>query len=97
MEIKIISERQCISSLNDHWPSLIDISLLIEVVDSYRLEIPIEELEEILRALDILGAETRSTKYAAVLYLKLREIERNENKWRIICGERLPVSFFEEI
>jgi hypothetical protein len=31
------------------------------------------------------------------LYLKLRETETNESKWRTICGKRLPVSFFDNV
>jgi hypothetical protein len=38
---------------------------------------------EIVRALYILGAETRLAEYEAVLYMKLIQIENNLKKWEL--------------
>jgi hypothetical protein len=49
-----------------------------------------KELVEIVRALDILGAETRLSEYEAVLYFKWKEvdIEMNQREWeRRRCGK----------
>jgi hypothetical protein len=73
----------------------INISLLIEVVESYRFDVDIEELVEVIRALDILGAELRLSEYEAILFLQLIEIE--EDKRVKHCGNRLPISFFDHI
>jgi hypothetical protein len=75
----------------------INVSLLIEIVENYRFEAEIEELVEIVRALDILGAERRFLEYEAVLYIKLTEMKVKEKDWEGICGERLPVSFFDRV
>jgi hypothetical protein len=81
----------------DHLVTLdINIPLLMEIVESYRYE-EIEELVEIVRSLDILGAERRLSEYEALLYMALREIEPNERCWERIYGERLPVSFFDHV
>jgi hypothetical protein len=98
-----VSELQPWSSLVrvpiiDHLITLdINVSLLIDVVEKYRFEAELEELIEIVRALDILGAETRLSEYEALLYVKLKEIEKDEKEWERICGERLPVGFFDHI
>jgi hypothetical protein len=81
----------------DHLITLdINISLLIDVVESYRFEAAIEELVEIVRSLDILGAENRLSEYEALLYMKLKETSNDGLKWEEICGERLPVSFLKK-
>jgi hypothetical protein len=71
----------------------INIPLLVDVVENYRFDAEIQELVEIVRSLDILGAEKRLLEYEGLLYMKLKEIERNTVEWERICGERLPVSF----
>jgi hypothetical protein len=72
----------------------INISLLIDIVTKYRYEAELEELIEIVRALDILGAEGMLSEYEALLYLKLKETGESKKEWERMCGERLPVSFF---
>jgi hypothetical protein len=71
--------------------------LLIEIVESFRFEAGIEELVEIVRCLDILGAEKRLSEYEAILYMKLAMSGQSEKEWQGICGERLPVAFFVHI
>jgi hypothetical protein len=78
----------------------IKISLLIDVVESYRLEAEIEELVEIVRAFDILGAEKRLEEYETMLYLQLDGLEKKKNRaaeWRKRCGDKLPESFYDHI
>jgi hypothetical protein len=72
----------------------INISLLIEIVENYRFKAEIEELVEVVRSLDILGAERRLLEYEAILYMKLMEMDKNEEEWERIYGERLPAIFF---
>jgi hypothetical protein len=55
----------------------INISLLIAIVDINRYGAQIEELVEIVRALDILGAERRLSEYEAVLDMRLTEASKN--------------------
>jgi hypothetical protein len=84
----------------DHLISFdINISLLIDVVEKYRFEAELEELIEIVRALDILGAEKRLSEYEALLYMKLKDmgIWKEKKEMERICGERLPVSFFDHV
>jgi hypothetical protein len=82
----------------DHLMSFdIDLHLLIHFVKSYRFVGVIEEFVEIVRALDILGAETRLAEYEAVLVLKLKEAEDDEREWERRYGDRLPVSFFDHL
>jgi hypothetical protein len=82
----------------DHLTTVdINISLLLNVVESYWYDLEIEELVEIVRSLDILGAELRCSEYEAVLYLKLKEIDPMEKEWRKICGDRLPVGFIDHV
>jgi hypothetical protein len=75
----------------------IDVSLLIDVIESYRFDLEMEELVEIVRAFDILGAQRRLSEYEAVLYMKWKELESGEREWERICGDKLPVSFFDHI
>jgi hypothetical protein len=49
----------------------INVSWLMDVIDKYEYEGEIEELVEIVRALDILGAEKRLSEYEAILYIAL--------------------------
>jgi hypothetical protein len=72
----------------------IDISLLMDVVEKYRFDLEIEELIEIVRALDILGAEMRLSEYEATLYMTLGE---EEIQWEKRGETRLPVSFFDHV
>jgi hypothetical protein len=75
----------------------INIPLLIDIVETYRFVAEIEELVEIVRAFDILGAEKRLSEYEGLLYMELQAIKKNEKEWQGICGERLPVSFFDHV
>jgi hypothetical protein len=75
----------------------INVSLLIDVIESYRFNSTIAELVEIVRALDILGAEKRLAEYEALLYLRLKIEGTNDNEWEKRCGNGLPVSFFENV
>jgi hypothetical protein len=75
----------------------INLSLLINVVESYRFEAEMDELIEIVRSMDILGAEMRLSEYEAILFLKLKDAIRDVNEWKRIYGERLPVNFFDHI
>jgi hypothetical protein len=72
-----------------------NLSMLVDVIERYRLEGEIEELVEIVRCLDILGAERRLSEYEGALWIKLRGSTQNESEWERVCGDRLPVSFFE--
>jgi hypothetical protein len=69
----------------------------MDVVDSYEYEAEIKELVERVRAFDVLGAEKRLIEYEALLYIKLKETARNNREWGKLCGERLPVSFFDHV
>jgi hypothetical protein len=72
------------------------VSMLMDVIETYRFDLEEEaDLVEIIRALDILGADMRLSEYEAVLYIKLRNSEKNKCEWT--CGERLPVNFFNHI
>jgi hypothetical protein len=73
----------------------INIPLLIEIIESYRFEVEIDELVEIVRSFDILGAERRLSEYEALLYMKLKAVEPNVSSWQKRCGDRLPVCFFD--
>jgi hypothetical protein len=69
----------------------------MEVIDRYRFDAAMEELVEIVRALDILGAERRMIEYEALLYMKLIDREKNEKEWEQVCGGRLSVSFLVHV
>jgi hypothetical protein len=73
------------------------VRLLLNVIESYRFDLEIEELAEMVRALDILGAERRLIEYQAVLYTKWNKCELDQKGWEQRCGERLPVSFFDHV
>jgi hypothetical protein len=75
----------------------INIPLLIEIVETYRFEADIEEVVEMVRSFDILGAAKRLSEYEALLYMKLKDTLKSKELWEEICGERLPVSFFEHV
>jgi hypothetical protein len=47
----------------------------MDLVENYRFDAEIEELVEIVRSLDILGAEKRLSEYEVVLYMKLKTVE----------------------
>jgi hypothetical protein len=66
----------------------------MDVVESYQFEVNITELVEIVRALDIMGAERRLAEYEFVLYVKLKEIFDGEREWSMIFKRR--DSFMEE-
>jgi hypothetical protein len=51
---------------------------LVEVIESYRFELEMDELVEILRALDILGPEKRLLEYEGLLYIQLAKRKVNE-------------------
>jgi hypothetical protein len=65
----------------------INISLLIDIVESYRFEAEINELLEIVISFDISGAERRLSEYEVLLYLKLNgegskdQISRNGREY----------------
>ena len=70
----------------------INISLLMDVIKNYRFDMEFEDLVEIMRALDILGAETRSKEnQIALYYLELRMSTNNVKEWENQYGDRLPV------
>jgi hypothetical protein len=72
------------------------IPLLEEVVTSYRFDFPatqIQDLIEVVRILDILGAEVRYKEYGLLLYVKL-VIELEMEDW-LLYADRIPVSFEE--
>jgi hypothetical protein len=97
-QIEVPWTRSLRLAIIDHMTTFdINISLLIDVVESYRLEAEIEELMEIVRALDILGAEKRLSEYEILLYIKLKSIEKNQKEWEIKYGHKLPVSFFDHV
>jgi hypothetical protein len=75
----------------------INISLLLEIVGSYRFEAEIGELVEIVRGLDILGAEKRLSEYEAILYIKLKQTVNSTIEWERLCGDRIPVSYFDHV
>ena len=75
----------------------IDVPWLMEVIESYRFEAEIDELVEIVRALDILGADRRLSEYEALLYMKLKERKKNKNEWERLCGDRLTVTFLDHV
>jgi hypothetical protein len=90
--------RRVLLAIVDHLITFdIDISWLIDIVVSYRFEVAIEELVEIVRAMDILGAEKRLLEYESILYIKLQESGKTYEEWEGICGDRLPVNFFDHI
>jgi hypothetical protein len=90
--------RSVLVTIIDHLITMdIKISFLIDIVENYRYNLEIEELVEIVRSFDILGAEKRLFEYEALLYIKLNEIEENKREWQKRCGERLPMSFFDHI
>ena len=51
---------------------------MVEVIESYRFELEMDELVEILRALDILGPEKRLLEYEGLLYIQLAKRKVNE-------------------
>jgi hypothetical protein len=67
----------------------INISLLTDIVESYRFDLAKEELVEIVRSLDILGAERRLSEYEALLFIQ------SKRKGTKIYEKRLPVSYFD--
>jgi hypothetical protein len=88
----------------------INISLLINVVEMYRLEAEIEELVEIVRAFDILGAEIRLKEYEVLLWLKITGFElkiydytyttaAEENVMAAdnLHGKRLPAIYWKHV
>jgi hypothetical protein len=74
----------------------INVSLLLGVVEYYIFNLEIEDLVEIVRAMDILGAERRFKEYEVVLYIKLKETT-NESEWERRLGERIPVNFYQHM
>jgi hypothetical protein len=76
----------------------INLSLLIGVVETCRFDLGIEDLVEIVRAMDILGAETRLKEYEALLYLEFRKSTKNANETESSrFTNRLPVNFFAHV
>jgi hypothetical protein len=75
----------------------INMAWLIDMIESYRFQAEIEELVEIVRALDILGAERRLLEYEALLYVRLRQIGNDDIEWEKICGKRLPVNVLDQL
>jgi hypothetical protein len=67
------------------------------VIEKYQLEADFEELVEIVKALDILGAERRLSEYEVVLYIKWYDLGENKKEFEIRYGERLPVTFFDHV
>jgi hypothetical protein len=68
----------------------IKLSLLIQLVESYRFDAEVDELLEMIRAYDILGAERRFGEYTVLFYLKLKG--KNEwHDWQYIYKGRLPI------
>jgi hypothetical protein len=74
----------------------IDIPLLLNMIESYRYEAEIEELVELVRALDILGAEERFSEYEAILLKKLRKTGVDEFELERRYGDRLPIRLFNK-
>jgi hypothetical protein len=72
----------------------INISLLINVIESSEFQVEVTELVEIVRAMDILGAERRLKEYEAMLYLSFKDPdERN----CIYEDPRLPANFSDHV
>ena len=66
------------------------------MIESYRYEAEIEELVELVRALDILGAEERFSEYEAILLIKLRKTGVDEFELERRYGDRLPIRLFNK-
>jgi uncharacterized protein len=82
----------------DHLSAMeIGITFLLDVVEKYNFDLEVEELVEIVRAFDILGAEKRLVEYEALLYIAWVDSELDETEWSKRCGERIPVSFFNHV
>jgi hypothetical protein len=75
----------------------IDIVWLMDIVVTYRMEVEMEELVEIVRAMDILGAEKRLLEYETILYVKFKKSGKAYKEWEEICGDRLPANFYDHI
>jgi hypothetical protein len=73
----------------------INISLLMDVIEEDRFEAELEEVVEIIRALDILGADKRLSEYEAVLYLKLKKSKKDSKNWQKRFADKLPVIFLD--
>jgi hypothetical protein len=43
----------------------------------------------------ILNLNSNVSEYEGALWIKLRGSTQNESEWERVCGDRLPVSFFE--
>jgi hypothetical protein len=76
----------------------INIPLLVDAIEKYRFDLENDELVEIVRILDILGAEKRLSEYEALLFLKLKK--KNDyfsSEWERRYGGILPVRVFESL
>jgi hypothetical protein len=67
-----------------------NIALLMEIVESYRFEVEIKDVQTSSKSSDLIIFWDQKMK---LFYMKLLEIELGEGCWERICGERLPVSF----
>jgi hypothetical protein len=86
-------------SIIDHLLILdINVCLLVEVVESYKFDLDGDDLVEVMRSFDILGAERRLREYETVFYLLLEdERDKKENAWETKYGSRLPINTFDRI
>jgi hypothetical protein len=78
----------------------IDLSLLINIVETHEFVLELIELIEMVRAFDILGAQKRFLEYELLLYSKMKENpeeQKEPNHWETHYGHRLPISFFNHI
>jgi hypothetical protein len=56
----------------------------MDINNSYRFEVEIEELVELVRALDIFGAGKRLSEYE----VKLKQTTDSRTDWESICGDK---------
>jgi hypothetical protein len=76
----------------------INISLLIEEVQSYSFDLVVEQLVELVRTFDILGAEKRLREYEAILNFKFNNATSIDRiHWKYQYRKKLPISFYERM
>jgi hypothetical protein len=70
-----------------------NISLLIEVIDRHKFVLEIEEMVEMIRMLDILGAECKLKEYGILLIEQLQEKGKYKSWKEYESTRKLPISF----